>query len=82
MNDSIAQDGTMEGEAIPGSKYVRAFCNDCNKPVRVTPEQLTAESGTYCTGCDGPNGIVGVPRSEKSLNTIDADPDMFGILKY
>ena len=80
MNEKIASDGTRHGEPIPGSRYLRSFCQHCNNPVRITTDQITNK--ITCVDCDGTNGQPGMSRSEKSLNTIDADPDMFGILKY
>jgi len=82
MKENVAHDGTKQGQPIPGSKYLRGFCEDCRRPIRVTPEQHTAKCVVHCTECDGANGIAGVSRSEKSLDTIESDPDIFGILKY
>ena len=80
MNELIAPDGTKYGDQIPGSKYLRSFCQHCNIPIRVTTDQI--KNKITCADCDGANGEPGMSRSEKSLNTIEADPDMFGILKY
>jgi hypothetical protein len=43
------------GDPIPGSRYVRDFCNDCGAKIRVSPANLTAPDGSrnpnYCADC-------------------------------
>ncbi len=59
-------DHTAQGDPIPNSRYVRAFCETCNEPIRVTPERYQewkrgAIKGNpafpiRCGGCHGGSG--------------------------
>lgn len=44
----------QRGRKIPGSRYVRDFCNRCNEPIRV----IDCDGKNYCRECDPPH--VGV----------------------
>jgi hypothetical protein len=46
-NELIAADGTRAGDRIPGSKYVRAFCECCGEPMRVPTEKIVS----FCNVC-------------------------------
>ncbi len=49
----VASDGTRAGDRIPGSKYVRAFCECCGEPMRVPTEKIVS----FCHSCR--NSIFG-----------------------
>lgn len=42
------------GEAIPGSKYVRAFCPSCGEPMRVSAEAFRLGNYGDCSTCEPP----------------------------
>jgi hypothetical protein len=49
----VAFDGTRAGERIPGSRYVRGFCERCNASMRV-PEEACLRA-RFCEECDPPH---------------------------
>lgn len=51
-------DGTVLGERIPGSRFVRSICDGCSELIRVTQ----ASTRDYCETCDPRSATVRVPR--------------------
>lgn len=45
----VCELGLGRGDPIPGSKYVRTFCEGCGEPMGVNPEKIF---GNYCEECD------------------------------
>lgn len=48
------------GAAIPGSRYVRDFCRECEEPIRV----VVADGSSCCADCAGARA-----RRERALQT-------------
>lgn len=44
----MKQTGEKRGEKIPGSRFVRDFCNDCGTPMRV----VAIDIPHWCEDCD------------------------------
>lgn len=42
------------GDPIPGSRFVRAYCDRCDAPMRVSSKQLMTVTPIYCECCDPP----------------------------
>ena len=42
------------GQPIPGSKYVRAFCEICDEPMRVSAEVFRGGDSVRCESCSPP----------------------------
>ena len=51
MKPKPQSDGIAAGQPIPGSRYVRAFCDECGEPMRVSKDCY--EEGRYssCSDC-------------------------------
>jgi len=47
-DEIVCELGLGRGDLVPGSKYVRTFCEGCGEPMRVQPEKLF---GNYCEEC-------------------------------
>jgi hypothetical protein len=47
----VAADGTMFGDEVPNSKYLRNFCWDCGDAIRTTAAALVRPQ--YCHKCKG-----------------------------
>ena len=61
-----AADGTREGDRIEGSRFVRAFCCECQQPMRVQ----TLNGRRWCDDCDSWG-----PRSKNWLMIRDDDSE-------
>lgn len=51
IRELVAEDGTMFGDEVPNSRYVRNFCWDCGDPIRTTAAALVRPQ--YCHKCKG-----------------------------
>jgi hypothetical protein len=49
LKTKVANDHTMFGDPIPGSKYYRTFCWSCGEPMRVLMIQIN--NPVYCEVC-------------------------------
>jgi hypothetical protein len=48
-DELVAPDGTKAGDHIKGSRFVRAFCQHCEEPIRVPVEGILT---SYCNQCE------------------------------
>jgi len=59
------------GSPIPGSRFLRAYCDRCNEPMRVTSHVINLRMPIFCEKCE-----PSIPPNRAA--TKDDDPGPWG----